>query len=137
MNLAMLIPSSAIFIKAAQWAINLKHDTSQIWFETEFFEGFGIILLQLFLSLITFGIYAPVAFAKIYMFVLSKTIINDEETMKRKQLLAEFDFGKLFLVVWGQILLTIVSLGVYLPWAYCRIVSYYARNTYLNDQSEE
>jgi uncharacterized membrane protein YjgN (DUF898 family) len=67
-----------------------------------------------------------------WRYFASKTVLiqNNEKT-------AHFGFeGKTrkgFCLLWGQTLLCIITLGLYLPWAYAKCMNYFINNTYFEE----
>lgn len=79
------------------------------------------ILGQLFLVIITLGIYTPFANLKIYRYLLSKI----QDTEKPELACFGYDGGiaRTGWFCWGQILLAIITVGIYTPWASAKIIS--------------
>lgn len=98
-----------------RWLINVKFKEQRIYWKTEFFSSVFYMLGQFLISIITLGIYSPVAFLRIYKYFAERTIIESETEQKRFGY--DLKAGKDFLYYWGQILLTIVTVFIYLPWA--------------------
>lgn len=104
-----------------KWIINFRFKNYDIVLVTGFWNFTGIVALQILLSIITMGIYAPVASLKIYKFFAESTFATSETANKR------FGYNieptKDFLFIWGQSLLSLITLGIYFPWAFCKITS--------------
>ena len=73
---------------------------------------------QLLLAGITLGIYWPMALLRIWRYYVGRTVIGDETVEMRFGFSTSLltDFGRLFV----QLLLTVVTCGIYLPWGYAR-----------------
>jgi uncharacterized membrane protein YjgN (DUF898 family) len=112
-----------------KWMVNIDYKNYKIKWETEFWNSCGKIALEMLLSIITVGIYHPMAMIKLYAYFTERTIAQSGET-KRK---FGFDTDNLndFLFLWGQILLTIITLGIYYPWAISKIGARILSRTYL------
>jgi len=114
-----------------KWCVNLSFKGYEIKFETEFWPSVQQILIQVVLSIISFGIYAPVASLRLYQYFAERTVARKEGSVKK------FGYnlasGDDFLTIWGQILLCIVTLGIYFPWAYCKICNYVLCKTYVEE----
>lgn len=114
-----------------KWCVNLSHKGYEIKWETEFWPSAQQILIQTVLSVITLGIYSPVASLRLYKYFLGKTVARNETSLKK------FDYdlaaGDDFLFIWGQVLLCIITLGIYFPWAYCKISDYILCKTYVEE----
>lgn len=87
-------------------------------------QYFATVLIHLFLlSLITFGIYSPWAWVRIFRLKASHTTING------KPVTFTGTGGQLLLLVLVQGLLTFITFGIYGPWAICKFFSWKAQNT--------
>ena len=66
---------------------------------------------------------------KLYKYFTERTVANNGE-IKRK---FGFDSDNMndFLFIWGQILLTIITLGIYYPWSICKTHKRLISKTYL------
>jgi uncharacterized membrane protein YjgN (DUF898 family) len=85
--------------------------------------------LQILLTIITLGIYFPLAYLKLYKYFIEKTIaIKESETLHFG---FDLENGKDFIFIWGQTLLSVITLGVYYPWAYCKIGKRFLNKTFL------
>ena len=103
---------------------------SVIWWVTEFFPETGIIAINLVLAVIIFGFYFPMAFIRLYRYFAEHTksnIVND------KQISLGYDGDQLiaFFFIWGQVLLTVITLGLYFPWAFSRMAHRVLTQTFL------
>ena len=112
-----------------KWMVNIDYKQYTIKWETEFWRSCGKLALEILLSIITIGIYAPMAMIKLYAYFTERTIAQSDE-VKRK-----FGFDKDnmndFLFIWGQILLTIITLGIYYPWLISKTGKRILSRTYL------
>lgn len=106
------------------WSINFSYDNNTIKIkEGVMMSGTLIFLRETFFTAITLGIYYPAAIVKMYRFIIENTEARDENGV----LVAEFgvninaleNFGFIF----AQLLLSIITLGIYTPWAICKIYS--------------
>lgn len=104
-----------------KWMINIKYKSYSIVWQTDAWDACGKIFVQVLLSVITFGIYYPLAIVKLYKYFAEKTVATSENKVKKFGY--DIEPGDDFLFIWGQILLTIVTLGIYYPWAGCKITS--------------
>lgn len=112
-----------------KWMVNIDYKSYNIRWETEFWNSCGKLALEIFLSIITIGIYFPLAIIKLYAYFTERTIAQSGD-IKRK-----FGFDKDnvndFLFIWGQTLITIITLGFYYPWAISKIGTRILNRTYL------
>lgn len=112
-----------------KWYVNIGWKTLTVKWETEFWPSCLFIAGQLLLTLITVGIYWPVFLIKAWRYFSEKTIVQDNGAAVAK-LGFEGDTKQGFMLLWGQALLSIITLGVYLPWAYANCIRYFITNTY-------
>lgn len=118
-----------------KWLVNISHKDYRISWETKFCPSCGKIALEMLLTVITVGIYFPLAIVRLYKYFAEKTIITGQDTVKR----FGYDKDQLgdFLLIWGQTLLTIITLGIYFPWACCKIMKNILGRTYIEENSLE
>lgn len=112
-----------------KWTVNIDFKNYNISWDTNFWNSCGKMALEIFLSIITFGIYMPMAILKLYKYFTERTVANNGEITR------EFGFDNDdmndFLFIWGQLLLTIVTLGIYYPWSICNTYKRLISKTYL------
>ena len=122
----ILIPYIYLVYK---WMVNVDYSGYHISWNTNFWGSCGKIFIELFLLLITAGIYWPLAMLKLYKYFAEQTIAHsDEQTLR-----FGYDLEQLkdFLFLWGQLLLTIITVGLYYPWALSKIGARVVGKTYL------
>ena len=102
-----------------KWYANLRFRDYDIQWKTNFWNSAAQIALQMFLSFITLGIYSPLAMLKLYKYFAERTEANS--AVANKKFGYDLESGKDFLFLWGQLLLTAITLGIWFPWAYSRI----------------
>jgi uncharacterized membrane protein YjgN (DUF898 family) len=122
----IMIPYTYLVYK---WMVNINYKNYNIRWETDFWNSCGKIAIELLLSVITIGIYFPMAVLKLYKYFAERTIAQSGD-IKRKFGFDE-DHNNDFLFLWGQILLTIITLGIYYPWAISKIGARIMSKTYL------
>jgi uncharacterized membrane protein YjgN (DUF898 family) len=127
MNL-ILIPYMYLVYK---WMINIDYKEFNITWKTDFWSSCSKILMEMILTIITIGIYGPLAMLRLYKYFTDRTIAESSE----RKLEFGFDMDQLndFLFIWGQTLLTIITLGIYYPWAICKIGNRILSKTYLQE----
>ncbi len=116
--------------KLYQWICNnINYDVFSFHWNTKFWKSIGIIFLQLFLTIITVGLYWPAGFLILFRYFTNRSAI-----LKENNQIGVFGFtGRLlegFLLFWGQFLLCIITLGIYFPWAYGKAGKWLLANTY-------
>jgi len=112
-----------------RWTINISWKNKLISWHTDFWSAVGFLAGQLALTVITLGVYWPAFVLRATRYFAAKTVITDDAKE-----LGRFGFeaplGKGFLLLWGQTLLCILTLGIYAPWAYAKIVRFMANGLF-------
>ncbi len=113
-----------------KWAVKFNYREYQIGWNTKFWPSAGKILLEMVLSIITFGIYFPLAYLRLYEYFSERTVSNivDNQSIKFGYDLEEWNDFKF---IWGQTLLAIITLGIYYPWALAKIGQRVLGKTYM------
>ncbi len=114
-----------------KWMVNIKYKDYHIKWHTNFFQSCGKILVEILLTVITLGIYMPLAYLKLFKYFSERTIA--EKDTSSLQFGYELDSKNDFLFIWGQLLLTIITLGIYYPWAYSKIGKRVLSKTYVTE----
>lgn len=91
-------------------------------------ELLGRLLVGLILTVITFGIYAPWFMAAFLRYLYSKTTL-DRGAAGRVRLEFTGTGGQLLVVGLLGYLLTLVTLGIYLPWFIANLARFFADNS--------
>jgi uncharacterized membrane protein YjgN (DUF898 family) len=122
----ILIPYMYLIYK---WMVNIDYKDYNISWETGFWNSCGKIAIEIILTIITIGIYMPLAMLRLYKYFAERTIAAAND----KKLKFGYDIDQLndFLFIWGQTLLTIITFGIYYPWAFCKIGKRILSKTYL------
>lgn len=122
----IMIPYIYFFYK---WMIDFQYKGYRIKWKTKFVDSFIKILIEFFLTIITCGIYLPMVYLRLFKYFSERTFAESEDATM--QFGFEFEAKKDFLFIWGQILLTIITLGIYYPWAFSKIGKRFLTKTYL------
>ena len=114
-----------------KWMVDVTFKSYQITWETNVWQSLGKIFVEIMLSIITLGIYAPLASLKLYKYFAEKTVAISDNSTKT----FGYDIEPLddFLFIWGQTLLAIVTLGIYYPWAFCKVRSRILSKTFVEE----
>ena len=104
-----------------------------IWWNSGFFPQKGEIVIELVLAVITAGFYFPMAFIRLYRYFAEHTKSNIVDGI---QVTLGYDGDQVvdFLFIWKQILLTMITLGIYYPWAFCRITARVLNQTFVRTE---
>jgi len=120
---------------AYKWMVNIGWKSFTITWDTQFWASCAFLLGQLLLSVVTFGIYWPAAVISVYRYFAEKTIIS-ENGAEKSRLGFEGKTGKGFALLWGQTLLTVITCGIYLPWAYANCLRYFVNATVVREKQD-
>jgi uncharacterized membrane protein YjgN (DUF898 family) len=125
--LFILIPFIYLVYK---WCVNVKWNEATVRWRTSFWPSCGFILGQALLTLITMGIYGPAAALRIYRYFAERTIFSRGD-VELGRLGFDGPLGRGFGLLWGQGLLSLITLGIYIPWAYARVGRWMMSATYI------
>lgn len=112
-----------------RWYVNFSCGGATLSWKTSFWPSCFYILGQACLTIITLGIYWPAATLKLYSYFAERTVI-EREGREEGRLGFEGPIGKGFGLLWGQALLCIITLGIYIPWGYSKVGSWILENSY-------
>lgn len=110
------------------WMVNIKFKNYQIKWQTKFGASCIKILFEILLVIVTFGIYMPLGYLKLYKYFMDKTVAEGPD--KALRFGYDIDMKGDFLFIWGQMLLTITTAGIYYPWAYSKVGKRILKKTY-------
>lgn len=127
----MLIPYIYFVYK---WFVDVTFKKYHIQWETDFFPSIFKLFVEILMSVVTVGIYLPMAWLRLYDYFSEQTFARSEEATL--QFGFDYDAQKDFLYIWGQMLLTIVTLGIYYPWAIANVGKRFLSQTYLVNVEE-
>jgi uncharacterized membrane protein YjgN (DUF898 family) len=109
---------------------NLHHRGYFLYWNTRFWPSVSLIWVQFLLSVVTLGIYLPAAYIRIYRYFVEHTEIrSDQDAVGRLGFDGQTSRGFGFL--WGQILLTLITVGIYTPWAWAKVGKWFLSRTYV------
>jgi uncharacterized membrane protein YjgN (DUF898 family) len=99
-------------------------------------ELFVTFLVGYLLTLVTIGIYMPWFICKLQKFYADNTAITTDDGSEYKP---RFDGkgGDLFVTFLVGYLLTLVTIGIYMPWFICKLNKWFAQNTKITKQGQE
>lgn len=123
------------FYLAYKWTVNFGWKDVTISWDTRFGPSCAFIAGQFFLLVVTLGILWPVAVVNIVRYFADKTVIRKNGT-ETGRLGFDGTRGRGFTLLWGQTLLTIITLGIYLPWAYANCARFFVNGAYFEEKQE-
>ena len=135
-KIAIELVMAVIFVFIFQWLMmvsNVFLGENIILWDSPYFPVTAKIVIELVMVVITAGFYFPMAFIRLYRFFTAHTksnIIDGHQV----SLGYEGDQIEVFRFIWGQILLTVITLGIYFPWAFTRIISRLFSQTFVQTE---
>lgn len=118
---------SLLYTFLIKWMLNFWYDTKKIELNVKFFPLLLVLSREFFFSLISLFIYSPIAYAKLYQYIVDKITVNENEKMVGQ---FKFEYETDFYAnVWGQFALSFVTLGMYLPWAIANLTKAFLSHT--------
>jgi uncharacterized membrane protein YjgN (DUF898 family) len=135
--LLLLVIPAYVYLFYRWFFVNLRVGAYAVGWNTRFWPACGTILLQMFLTLITLGVYFPAAYVKLYRYFAGRTVVFKEgEEGPWGRVGCDGATGEGFLRIWGQMLLVLVTAGFYTPWALARIGRWYAEHSFLESPAQ-
>lgn len=125
-ELIILVPYIYLYYK---WMVQVNYKEYSIRWETNFFSSCARIFFEILFSVITLGLYFPLAMIRLYRYFAGKTIAASGESKRRFGF--DCDPFKDYIFILAQILLTVITLSIYYPWACCKIAKRLLSKTYL------
>jgi uncharacterized membrane protein YjgN (DUF898 family) len=111
-----------------KWMVHISYKGFMVEWNTVAMPSILKIFREIVLTMVTAGIYFPVACAKLYDYFINKTVITKDGIVVHT-LHVKLDYFAVWKTTWAQVLLTIVTCGIYGAWAYCKIAAIYVNNT--------
>lgn len=112
----MMIPCLYSFY---HWMVNFSYKNYTVGWVTDFFPSVTKVSVEVFLTIITFGVYMPLAYFRIYKYFIDRTVAISYG--RRLQFGYDLDQGRMFFFAWRQFVLSVISLGLYFPWAFAKV----------------
>jgi uncharacterized membrane protein YjgN (DUF898 family) len=111
---------------------NIRLEGYAVRWNARFWPTFGMFLGQTLLTMITLFIYYPAAYIRMYRYIARHIVVKEGEGPEAP-IHATIDFdgpmGRGFLLMWGQGLLSLITAGIYYPWAMARVGRWMASHT--------
>jgi hypothetical protein len=117
---------------AIRWAVNIRFRDFHITLEAAFPRSILVLFVQYLLMIVTLYVYYPVASLKIYAYFLGRTRARGESASAGFGF--DGDFTRGFFLIWGQTLLTLITLGVYYPWAVAKVGNWLLSHVYIETE---
>lgn len=131
---SIILISSLYLYLVYKWYINFKFGKESVKFNASFGETYLFFLLQYFLCTITLGIYIFAFEVKLIKYIVEKTDLVDEESGKEREMSFDGGIKEGFFLFLGQGILTVITLGIYSPWAIAKIYNWIINNVEISDK---
>ncbi len=118
---------------AYRWTVNLRVKNYIINWQTKPLHAMGTMARELLLTFATLIIYLPAASLNLYKYFMDRTVADNG--ISKMKFGFDIDLKNDFLFIWKELLLCIITLGLYYPWAFCKINSRILGKTFT--ESEE
>ncbi len=131
--LGIFFISSLYMYFVYKWAIDYTFGDDDLSLDVSFGKTFLFVLGQMLLTIITFGIYSFAAEVKIFGFFTKNSILTNKTTGEVQKLDFTGSTGSGFGLLLGQTLLCMVTLGIYIPWAFANIQNWFISNVTIGE----
>ncbi len=115
------------------WILKIRYGAYTTSYVRKLGKTFLFFLSQSLLTILTLFIYFPAAYIKICRFIFEGTEYFDSNKEKSGSFGFSGQTGRGFLLMWGQTLLTVITLGIYCPWAMVKVANWFINNIYVED----
>ena len=123
---------SLFVVLLCRWWVDVTYGDKIITTRMSALPATGYIVWQLVLSLLTVGLYAPMASLRTMQYVAERSVVvgaDGEEKRMGLRLRSWRDWAWM----WGQVLLLVVTLGIYLPWYYAKTMNRFGGRLYVEE----
>lgn len=131
--LALIITFFFSFMHSVNvWLFSFRWNSLIFSVQTKFVPFLLFVLYQSFLCVVSLGLYIPTFCMNYYrFFAVHMHIKTTHNKLFKIEFTGKNREGSLYL--WGQIGLTLVTLGIYLPWAAANTIRYFITNTEIRE----
>ncbi|MBP3332063.1 MAG: DUF898 family protein [Tidjanibacter sp.] len=118
----------------SKWLLKGWYGNRRLVSTASMWDGGWFVFGQLFLSLITIGLYAPAASLKIWRYFTQSLVVGTDKIEGRFGM--ELHMWRDWLYFLGQMLLLIITLGLYLPWYYKKVYGRFFARIYVESENK-
>lgn len=129
----IIVLSSLLLFFMYKWYINFIFGNETVTFNAGVGETVLFFVIQYFLTFITLGIYGFAFQVKLIKYLAEKTEFTDMSTGQQRLVNFSGGIGEGFLLFLGQGLLSIITLGIYSPWAIAKVNNWVINNLEITD----
>lgn len=114
-----------------RWYLDFTYGGKELKCKASAAEMMWFFVKQNILSFITFGLYLPMVELRVWRFMLRNTTLADQQQTQRLGM--ELHPWRDWAWLWGQVLLVVITLGIYTPWAYAKTVSRFGSRIFIEE----
>lgn len=130
LGVVYLLCFSVYYAMMLKWIMNFSYGAKRIVSKVRGVQ-FGLFIAgQILLSAITIGLYYPMALLRLWKYYVGSIVLGDD--MVEEKLGFSMMPGKNYFTILGQMLLVIITIGIYYPWAYVKIIGLLMNQTYVD-----
>lgn len=116
-----------------KWYINFTFGESVLGLDVKSTNAILFLCTEIFLTVITLGIYGFVAYVHIFKYFVNNSRLTNETTGEVEKLNFLGRTGEGFKLLFIQTILSIITIGIYLPWAYANIYNWFISNVEIGE----
>lgn len=117
---ALLLWFSFFYAVFMRWLVNMSCGEERIVATVPIGRTMMYIMGQMMFTILTLGLYTPMMELRLLKYFAETVEVGEEHPRRMGMSLRSWrDWG----YVWGQALLVVITLGIYLPWYYTKILS--------------
>lgn len=132
LGLCLLFALCMAQLMRLRWLINFNYGLrKRVTCNVNYLHAGWFIFGQVLLSIITFWLYYPMAVLRVYNYFAARVIVGED--VIEHHLGFTLNVWKDYLYLLGQILLSIITLGIYSPWAFAKISTRLISHTYVEE----
>ena len=126
--LVMMVAFTFYQIYYFKWCLDLTYGNRRVVLGCRPSAIFWTVFGEMMLAVLTLGIYLPMAVLRIYRAVAREVVVGDKMIDARcgMSLRPWNDWA----YTWGQLLLSVLTLGIYYPWAIVRLLRRFGSRIY-------
>lgn len=132
MLVAVVVVCAVGYVLLARWMLKVSYGDKVLSANFTTFGATLFLIEQSALSILTLGLYSPMMWLRIVQYFLSATSLG--EGRERVRLGMRLRSWRDWAYVWGQTLLVVVTLGIYTPWFYARLMNRFVPRIYIDSE---
>lgn len=133
MLVAVVVVCAVGYVLLARWMLKVSYGDKVLSANFTTFGATLFLIEQSALSILTLGLYSPMMWLRIVQYFLSATSLG--EGRERVRLGMRLRSWRDWAYVWGQTLLVVVTLGIYTPWCYARLMNRFVPRIYIDTEA--